>query len=465
MNNFSLFIDESRKSNGSEVITAAELDQYISKVGKKLPSTVQRVIYLTKKYALLDSDSLDEIKSTLKPNAGAVMSKYDIPETDFETLWSELKDLGRNITLLPQYQSEAERKAFEAGKVTVDDLTIDLTTPKGRNDAAKMYMPMIYKIVNQYVGKSRLGRDELMSAACAGFADAITDFGVDKGGDEKEHKVTFKTYASYRVQQAILNDINQFGHSLSGTNWYASKKFGAGLLDAVSIDGMSTNDDGEIKNDHIAALGEDPEPLERDEEKQWKELYDLIESTFKTRDVNIFYRYFGLHGYKREKSKDIAKDFGMSEGNIRNSIINKMIAFLKRDRGASEILSNIQDMYNESLMCSLINSSKEVILETLVNDDMFILLEELNRWNNKDVFFHSLYLAYENISTSDINVINALINGDFSILDDLYKKNKKSIVRFLKEMYPTENIARKTDVTLLEYMEDIQNAYQKYKTK
>ena len=252
---------------------------------------------------------------------------------------------------------------------------------------------------------------------------------------------------------------------MGGTNWYASKKFGAGLLDAVSIDGMGTNDDGEIKNDHIAALGEDPEPLERDEEKQWKELYDLIESTFKTRDVNIFYRYFGLHGYKREKSKDIAKDFGMSEGNIRNSIINKMIAFLKRDRGASEILSNIQDMYNESLMCSLINSSREVILETLVNDDIFILLEELNSWNNKDVFFHSLYLAYENISTSDIEVINTLINGDFSILDDLYKKNKKSIVRFLKEMYPTENISRKTDVSLLEYMEDIQNAYQKYKTK
>ena len=122
-------------------------------------------------------------------------------------------------------------------------------------------------------------------------------------------------------------------------------------------------------------------------------------------------------------------------------------------------------MYNESLMCSLINSPREVILETLVNDDIFILLEELNRWNNKDVFFHSLYLAYENISESDINVINTLINGDFSILDDLYKKNKKSIVRFLKEMYPTENISRKTDVALLEYMEDIQNAYQKYKTK
>lgn len=465
MNNFSLFIDESRKSTGSGAITAAELDQYISKTGKKLPSPVHRVLYLAKKYSLLDSNSLDEIKSTLKSNIGAVMSKYGIPELDFTTLWDELKNLGRNIALLPQYQSEAERKAFEAGKVTVDDLTIDLTTPKGRNDAAKMYMPMIYKIVNQYVGKSRLGRDELMSAACAGFAEAISNFGVNTSGEEKEHKVTFKTYASYRVQQAILNDINRFGHSLSGTNWYASKKFGAGLLDAVSIDGMGTNDDGEIKNDHIAALGADPEPLERDEEKQWKELYNLIESTFKTRDVNIFYRYFGLHGYKREKSKDIAKDFGMSEGNIRNSVINKMIAFLKRDRGATEILSNIQDMYNESLMCSLINSPREVILETLVNDDIFILLEELNRWNNKDVFFHSLYLAYENISESDINVINTLINGDFSILDDLYKKNKKSIVRFLKEMYPTENISRKTDVALLEYMEDIQNAYQKYKTK
>ena len=460
MNKFSSLINEVKTDNNS--ISIADLSMYVDKLGKKLPTAVQNVLYLTKKYNILDSDSLDEIKNALKTFIPTLLKKYNISSEDFTTLWSTLKELGNNIKLLPQYQSEAERSSFMAGKITIDDITIDLSTPKGRNDAAKMYMPLVYKIVNQYTGKSRLSRQDLMSAALQGFAEAMNNFGVSKNKEDSDKKVTFKTYASYRVQQAILNDINEYGHTLSGTNWYATKKYGADVLDAISLDGLGRNEDGEFQEDHLKALGFETDPLQRDEEKEWNDLYKLLESTFKSRDVNIFYRYFGLHGYKREKSKDIAKDFGMSEGNIRNSVINKMIMFLKKDRSAMEILSNIQDMYNESLMCSLYNAPKDVILETLLNDDMFILLEELNRWNNKNIFRQQLYLAFETLEHDEIDVINNLIQGDFTLLDNNYKRNKKTIIKFLKEMYPTENVAKKSDVSILEYMQDIQNAYQKY---
>ena len=470
MNNFSYILNEVNsksivsESNGDNgYITPEVLDQYISSMGKKIPSTVQTALYLTKKYNLLSDNEIDEIKDASKSRMGSVAKKYNMSLNDFNTLYDLLKTIGHNIKLLPQYQSEAETKSIMKGKLTIDDLTVDLDTPKGRNDATKMYMPLVYKIVNQYVGKSKLGRPELISAGLMGFTKALNEY---RRNDKDGKRVTFKTYASYRVQQEILNDINNYGHTLSGTNWYATKKFGAGLLDAMSLDGTGMKDDeGEFKNDRLAALGEGPEPLDRDEEKEWTALYRLLDSTFNNRDTNIFYRYFGLHGYKKEKSKDIAKSYGMSEGNIRNSIINKMIKFLKNDPKSGEILSNIMDMYNESLMCSLVGMDADFITETLVNDDIFILLEELNRWNNKDVFMHSLYLAYENIKKSDIEIINIIINGDFSVLDDMYKKNKKVIVKFLKEMYPTENISRKTDVALLEYMTDIQNAYKKYKTK
>lgn len=471
MNNFSHILNESNSTASITVtesiesghVTPEVLDQYIGSMGKKIPSTVQTALYLTKKYNLLSDTIIDEIKNTSKSRIGSVCKKYNMSVEDFDSLYNLLKTIGHNIRLLPQYQSEAETKSVMKGKLTIDDLTVDLDSPKGRNDATKMYMPLVYKIVNQYVGKSKLGRPELISAGLLGFTSALNDY---KRSNDEGKRVTFKTYASYRVQQAILNDINNYGHTLSGTNWYATKKFGAGLLDAMSLDGTGMKDDeGEFKNDRLAALGEEPEPLERDEEKEWTALYRLLDSAFNTRDTNIFYRYFGLHGYKKEKSKDIAKSYGMSEGNIRNSIINKMIKFLKNDPKSGEILSNIMDMYNESLMCSLVGMDADFITETLVNDDIFILLEELNRWNNKDVFMHSLYLAYENIKKSDIEIINIIINGDFSILDDMYKKNKKTIVKFLKEMYPTENISRKTDVSLLEYMTDIQNAYQRYKTK
>ena len=77
-------------------------------------------------------------------------------------------------------------------------------------------------------------------------------------------------------------------------------------------------------------LGIDPTDMEVDvskEEENWKEVFKLLENAFSTRDVDIFYRYFGLGPYRghRQKSKDIAKDYGMSESNIRNAIISKII--------------------------------------------------------------------------------------------------------------------------------------------
>lgn len=458
MHNFSQFINETHGTSGS--VTSSELNNYISKVGKKLPRMVQNVLYLTQKYNILTSSDLEKIKLTPKDKFAAYAKQRGITIDDYTSLYDMIRGLGNNINLLPQYQSPADRESFLSGKLTIDDMTIDLSTPAGRNEAAKMYMNIVYAIVNAYVGKSRLSKEDLLSAGLEGYADALNNYGKNV---DAENRVTFKTYAGFRVKQAILNEINKNGHTFSGTNWYSAKNVGFAFLDAISLDAVADNPDSKI--DHLSGLGVEDKPMDRDEEKAWKKLYSLIEANFGQKDVNIFYRYFGLHGYKREKSKDIAKSYGMSEGNIRMSYINKMIAFLKRDRRAADILMDLQDMYNESLMFSLLNMSRENILETLINDDMYILLEELNKWNNRDVFIHSMYLAYENMEKDEIEVLNKIIDGDFNTLDDMYKKNKKIIVKFLKHMYPTENIAHKTDVSLLEYMQDIQNAYGKFKTK
>lgn len=474
MNNFSILVSEAQRETGGDELSAQDLSQYISKCSSKLPSIIQNILYLTKKYQLLSKEDLEKIRVSNNNATSYIADLYHMDDEDVVFLRDSLKKIGKNIKLLPQYQLKIERSSFMKGKIKPEDLTIDIETPSGRNQTTKMYMPLVYKIVNQYVGKSRLSRQDLISAALVGFTYALDTYGtklVDKDSDSKERipdeaKTTFKTYASYCVQHQILNDINKYGHTLSGTNWYASNKYGASLLDATSLDGMSRDDDGEFNNDHLRSLGtEDPEMMDRDEQKKWQDLYDLIEKNFSQRNVNIFYRYFGLNGYKREKSKDIAKSMGMSEGNIRNSIINKMIDFLRKDRRATDILSDIQDIYNESLMVSMVSLSREEIMETLINDDIYILLEELNRWKNKNVFAHALYLAFENISNDDIKIITPLLSGDFNVLDDSYKKNKKVIMKFLKEMYPTENISRKSDVSLLEMMSDVQEAYKRFGMK
>ena len=161
-----------------------------------------------------------------------------------------------------------------AGKLQMSDITIDLESSADRNAVAKLYAGMINKIVGQYVGSSNLSKADLFSAAQLGFTDAMNDWRKNDDG----RNVPFKTYASYRVKQQILHDIDKYSYSLSGTNWYAREKMGSTMLTAISIDGMSRNDDGEINHDRLAALGVETDyDLSSDEMKSWDKLYKIIE--------------------------------------------------------------------------------------------------------------------------------------------------------------------------------------------
>lgn len=453
MNNFTTIITEVRKNYDSVSLLSSEITQFVNKVNKVIPSKVKDVIYLTQKYNLLDRESIDEIKNASKSSLKKLSSKYNISEDDLEDLWKMLKELKSNIKLLPQYMSPQEREMLELGKLSMDDLTIDLTSNAGRNAATKIYMPLIYKIVNQYVGKSGLSKAELISAATLGFVNAMNDW-------DSSTNVPFKTYAGTRVRQQILNDINQHGHTLSGFNDYAFKQ--GYSADAMSLDGFLDGDD-DFKQDRLSALGYTDDEYSELDEKKMKPLFDLLEKNFSSRDVDIFYRYFTLKGNKKEKSKDIAKFYGMSEGNIRNTIINKILKFLRTNKQATSILSQLQESYNINMMTGLVGLNKNEILEALVVDDIFILLEELNRWNDKETFKYALKQALEVLDKSESKYIIDVLDSDFETLDSSFKKHKKIIISFLSQLYPTEPMLKKTDVALLEYMVDMQEAYKKFK--
>ena len=448
---FTDIINESKKQVYNGSVSIDELKDYIDKTSKIIPNIVRDALYLVKKYEILEADDINTILNSSKGSINSLAKKFDIEAGAMEELWTLFRDLKSNIKLFPHFLTPFEQKALIKGTARVEDLTIDLETSQGRNEVIKMYTPMANKIVNQYVGKSKLSRNDLMSAAMEGFAKAIEEWDRSKGQ-------LFKTYVSYRIQQQILNDMDMHGHSLSGTNWYATKKYGAEVIDAVSIDGMPRDEDGEFKQDRLAALGYTDDRDEEADVKQWKKVFEILEKKFKQRDLDIFYRYFGLNGYKREKSKDIAKMYKMSEGNIRNSIINKIIAFLKKDKAALELLMDLNESYNESLMIELFGCDKDTILERLSNDDIYILLEEITRWHNKDVFKRALTSALPGNQDTILNILK----GGFEEVDDNIKKYKKDIVKFLSSMYPTENMSRKTDVDLIEYMMELQEIYKKY---
>ena len=169
---FTDILNESKQDyNGT--VTLDELTDYINKTNKIIPNIVRDALYLVKKYEILSADDINTILNSSKGSIKSLAKKFNISEIEMEELWEMFKDLKSNIKLFPHFLTAFEQKALIKGTARVEDLIIDFDTAQGRNDIIKMYTPIVNKIVNQYVGKSKLTRSDLMSAAMEGFAKAM----------------------------------------------------------------------------------------------------------------------------------------------------------------------------------------------------------------------------------------------------------------------------------------------------
>jgi RNA polymerase sigma factor (sigma-70 family) len=473
MKNFTNFtkiiaINEASKLISNDVMTVQEINEYIEKVGKKIPQQVADIVYLTAKYNLTSQTDIDDIRDANKSKLDKLAFKYNIPQSEMEDLWKYLKDLKTNLRLLPQYQTSSERAAFMAGNIIMSDITIDLETSSGRNACIKMYTPLVHKIVNSFVGKCPLDKPELMSAGLLGFTYAMNTWrkpAKNNPEDTENKTVPFKTYAGYCVRNQILQDINNLGYVVK-TNQHGINKYGSSAFQGQSLDNFGINTDDDFKQDRLAILGiEDPQTnLSKNEEELFKNLYKLIDGKFKQRDIDIFYRYFGLNGYQKEKGKDIAKHLAITPSMV-TGVIKGILNTLKKDSKAMEILMDLQSAYNESLMIDIINLDREMMIEAILSDDTFILLEELTKWSNRDVYINTLDEALallEMTNKNDAKEIVKMLSNGFDYLDKVFKANKKIIIKFLSGMYPTESFTKKTDVSLLEYMDELGDLYKKY---
>lgn len=473
MSNFTNFtkiitVNESTRLISNDIMTVDEIKNYLDKVNKKIPKTVADIIYLTAKYELTTQNSIDDIRDANKSKLDKLAFKYNIPQSEMEDLWKSLKDLKTNLRLLPQYQTSSERNAFINGNLLMSDITIDVETSAGRNACAKQYMPLVHKIVNSFVGKCPLNKPELMSAGMMGFTYAMNTWrkhtkNNSNSEDINNKSVPFKTYAGYCVRNQILQDINNLGYVVK-TNQHAIWKNGSSAFQGKSLDGFGINNDDEFKQDRLAVLGiEDANQdlISKNEDELFLELYKFIEGKFKQRDIDIFYRYFGLNGYQKEKGKDIAKSLGLSQSYV-TMTVKYILNYLKKDKTAMDILTDLQSVYNESLMVDLLNFDKSSIVEAILSDDTFILLEELTKWSNKDVYINTLEDVLKSLENNERKEIEKILKGEFDYLDKVFKHNKKIIIKFLSLMYPTDVFIKKSDVTLLEYMDELAELYKKH---
>lgn len=457
MKNFSQLITEGRRDHEAVALLQDDITKYINKLKKSLPVDVQKAIYLTSKYNITDPDILDEIRTANKSKLKSLVDKVNMPLNELEDLWNLMKSIKQNYKVMPQYLTASEREMIEKGQLALDDATIDLESSAGRNAATKLYTPLVLHIVNQMMGKSSLDKASLISAGMLGLANAINDW--KREPDSKDGKVvSFKTYAGYRIRQQIQNDMDELSHTLSGTNWYATKKARDGegpSLDAVSLDNLDPE-----AMDHLVALGQNDK--DTNDDPKWKKLFTALDKQFTQRDTDIFYRFFGVNGRQKEKSKDIAKSYGMSEGNIQNSVIKKIIKWIKNNHQLMDILADILNIYTESLMKGMYGMTKDQILETLTSDDIYILLEDVNRWNNRDVFAKAYGYAMSTCSDKEQNVIKQALSGGFQTIDSSLRHSSNIYKKFLRALNPTSS-GRWTDGDIIEAMTGVAEYVQKYK--
>lgn len=464
------------ESKTSVDILQSEISSYIRKVKKDLPAEVTKIIQLSSDLGIVRKSQLDKIMSATKTEVGTTLYKdlkLDISGDeggnklvqlyDIWALLRSFKDRPTKLKMLPQYQSEAEREAIEKGKLSMSDLTIDLKTPAGRNAAAKIYMPVVIKIVNKYIGVSKLDKSELMSAGMEGMTLAMDDWKPELGQ-------SFKSYMAYRVKYAIVDEMTKNGHTFSGIHQNsknlsdkAKEKGKAGYtLDAVSLDALTSGIDDDFKQDYLSALASvDAEDYEAEKDKILKkgssELVRMIDSVLSERDADILYTYFGMNGRKKMSGADIGRKYGVSSSYIHNGIIKKLYGKITKLKDSNEILMSLRDAYMENLLYPIWRWENKQAIQEHINKDVFVdFIYEATRFSDPEKFqiLHNEAVKY----MKDADIMEEIINGDFKKADFYVKKYRDSIILYLNNLYTNEaDFSRSTDVELIEQLVNLQN--------
>ena len=261
---------------------------------------------------------------------------------------------------IPVFQTQAQFDSIINKEKPADKIILDLDSQSGRNEVVKQYTPLIHKICRQWLGKSTLTYDDLISAAQYGFIYAMDHYGKKSrtGEDNYDDRVnyTFGQYAAQCVRNEIIGDIRNYSHTVSiPINKQAEEKKEKGYNvknHSVSGDkkvGINNSEEGnktifdfiEVSDDVSAKLNNE------DINKLWKEIWDELENNLDTTIMNIFYSFYGLNGRKKLKNKELAEKF-----NVSNSLISyycfKVREYISSHKSIINRCKEIYTLMNES---------------------------------------------------------------------------------------------------------------------
>lgn len=351
-------------------ISSTDLEKYLEITNKYLSEETKEII----NWLIVNNETYlhDLDPKGVADNALSAFYNRGVPkEEDLKELYKcigKVKIADRLIEI-PVFQTKEQFENIIDKKVAPDEILLDLKTEAGRNKVVKQYTPLIHKIIRQWIGKSNLGVDDLLSVAYEAITYAMNSFGkrkvrgedgkwIEAPKDDKIVKYSFKSYAAYCIDNIIREEIKHKSHLVRVPASQQSKERkekghntkNYSISGDVSF-GQSDNgnnrtlfdilDNGENgMNGYKGIHGEDLDKL-------WNFVYKKLNDNFKKRDLEIFYSSFGLNGYKKIKGKELAKKYDIGESAI-TPIKKKIIRFIRTDKTLWAAFNEILDIVGEA---------------------------------------------------------------------------------------------------------------------
>lgn len=336
-------------------IPSKDLETYLKICNKFISNESKDII----SYLILNNNTYIKNLSNGN-NENALKGFYDAGVPKDESLKLLYKNIGiinkRNRLLeIPVFQTEEQFNAIINKEISPDEILLDLVSERGRNECVKKYNDLINKIVNQFVGKSKFSREELLSAAYEGFTDAMNNYGKRSNKtrveDEKIVTKTFLQYAGQQVRFRILEDIKDLSHLVRVPRSQQKKEkeqkgYNTRDFSVSGDEGIGKDKEGNNRSmwDVLdVGLSDNSGPNKEDEEILINKIYELIEKHFDAKTLDIWKSCMDDREGKKMKKIDVGKKYGLSPSHVKY-YLNKVNGYIQSNK-------EIMDLFHELYEC------------------------------------------------------------------------------------------------------------------
>lgn len=223
------------------------------------------------------------------------------------------------------------------------------TTLAERNVIAKDYEPLVNKITKQMYTKNagRIGWDDIKSMAYEGLVIAMNTYDPDR--KTKDGKpLSFTQFAAWSILNNIRTKLSEECRTVKMSAYMQAKAIAEGNTTFESIGFENKDDEGnEINISKVfksleRTLYSTPNWQDGDVESY---VYMKIEERFDEKDIELFYRYYGLHGYEEAKVLELAKELNVTSGRV-SQRIKKIVNYIKSQDDLCEMIAKLYGLEN-----------------------------------------------------------------------------------------------------------------------